>query len=521
MQSVTSGSWVLAAAPIVLLFVLVVSGKVRMRNAAALVLVLVVVVAATAFEAGPRVLAIGLGKGLWLGTWILGVMIPALLLYRIATAAGIERIGTVLRDVVGGEVQALLAFAWLVPAFVQGVAGFGTPIAVAAPLLVASGWSPVRAVTYTLVGYHWSVTFGSMGSSFYMASLTAGFDASSQGRFALTAATMLTANALLAGAIVLLMDGGPRRLREGAPVLIGVGLPMGATLVFVATTVPAVATLSAATVGLAALLVLARVRRSDGDLGGTAARGLRTVARLMAPYLLLLAVALAVLLPPPTRRWVSDRLVLGPSFPSTTTGTGWENPAVEVFTPLAVLAHPGTYIAFAALGGWLVYRRLGLWGVEARAARPVRVWARTAPAAAVPVLLLASLAMVLVDAGMIAVLARGIATTAGDLYPVLAPAVGALGSFMTGATTSSNALFSALQADIARILEVPEPALIAAQTVGGNVGNSIAPVVALLGVTAVGEPDAVAEVLRAAGLAAGVLLAATAVWTVVAVAVLA
>ena len=48
----------------------------------------------------------------------------------------------------------------------QGVAGFGVPVAVVAPLLVLMGFPPVRAVAIVLGGHAWSVTFGSLGSSY-------------------------------------------------------------------------------------------------------------------------------------------------------------------------------------------------------------------------------------------------------------------------------------------------------------------------------------------------------------------
>src|SRR5690606_30758458 len=113
----------------------------------------------------------------------------------------------------------LLLLAWIFPSFIQGVAGFGTPIAICAPLLLLLGYDKVRAVVLPLVGYHWSVTFGSMGASFYMASLTADLTASAQDRLALHASGLLAVNLLVAGVLVLLIDGGPRQLRAGAVTL--------------------------------------------------------------------------------------------------------------------------------------------------------------------------------------------------------------------------------------------------------------------------------------------------------------
>jgi lactate permease len=143
------------------------------------------------------------------------VVWPALLLYRLAERAGMERIGQVLRTLLPARTDRLLALAWVVPSLIQGVAGFGTPIAVVTPLLVSLGYPMRRALLFSLVGYHWSVTFGSMGSSFYMASLTAGLTGADQELFALRAAILLGVNCLAAGALVLLLDGGRTRAARG------------------------------------------------------------------------------------------------------------------------------------------------------------------------------------------------------------------------------------------------------------------------------------------------------------------
>jgi lactate permease len=141
-------------------------------------------------------------------------------------------------------------------------------------------------------------------------------------------------------------------------------------------------------------------------------------------------------------------------------------------------------------------------------------WLRALPKASYSILLLGCLATVLVDAGMISQLARGSAAAAGEVYPALAPVLGALGSFMTGSTTSSNALLASFQAQVAELLGVEEVLLVAAQIAGGNVGSSLAPVVVLVGVGAVGAPEAFARVVRLCLLPALGLLAILSALTV-------
>lgn len=514
---VTLWLWAAAVSPVLLLFAIVARGRLNPRVGAATALVATVLVAAVVFRMSAGGIAVGIGKGAWLALWILLVVWPALLLYRIVAAVGFERVGDALSALLPTRPARLLVVAWLFPSFVQGVAGFGTPIAVAAPLLVAMGWSATRAVALALIGYQWSVTFGSMGSSFYVASLTAGFDHGGQVELALRSGAFLGANCLVAGALVLLMDGGWQRLREGWGMLLRIGVPMALTLVAVAAVVPAVASLMAATVGFAVLwvTVLRRTRQPAVAPVPVAASGSPElyVARpespesptrsdrspsplvLLCPYVFLLVTALPVFLVPWSREWIREHVRFGPTFPSTDTGRGWVEPRVDSFNPVALFGHPGFYLLLACVLGFLAYRRFGLLE-SAQVPGIVRDWARGLPAASVVIGCLTSVAMVMSDAGMISELAGGTASITGSFFPVLSPFVGAVGSFMTGSTTSSNALLAAFQSEVAGLLDIDPQTLVAAQTAGANAGNALAPVVVLIGLSAVGAPGRMSAVLR-------------------------
>ncbi len=550
---VTPGHWFAAVAPVLALFGLVTSGRVKTKTASVLVAVLTALLALAVFRAGGPTLGVAFGKGLWLGAWILCVVFPAMLLYRIAERGGLDRIGGLFQHLFPNRSENLLVLAWLLPSFVQGVAGFGTPIAVAAPLLVASGWRREKAVAYPLVGYHWSVTFGSMGSSYYMAELTAHLSPAAGVAFAHHAALLLGVNCLVAGGLVLVFDGGLAGLRDGLPLLLVAGLPMAATLYGVTSVVPAVGSVAAGAVGFACALVLSALTRrrrtaapvvdgraavaeeraqqwsppagihrlsADGPStsgSGTAAavttaerdpgagESRRRAVWLVSPYLYLLGTALLVLLIPPSRAWADHHLAWGPSFPGTSTGLGWHAPAVSGYTPLKLLTHPGTYLLLACVLGYLTYRAVGLWH-RRPAGELARAWFSSVQSTSVSILALACATTVMIDSGMISTLARGAVGATGSAYPALSGLIGGLGSFLTGSTTSSNALLASLQAEVAGLLHVPATWLLAAQTAGANVGNSVAPVVVLIGISAVGGKFSPQAVLRTVLLAAAVLM---------------
>ena len=92
---------------------------------------------------------------------------PALLLYNIVDrGGGIQAIARGLEQAIGDRGLLLILLAWAFSALLEGLAGFGLPIAIVSPMLVALGIEPVIAVAAVAVGHAWSVTFGDMGVIF-------------------------------------------------------------------------------------------------------------------------------------------------------------------------------------------------------------------------------------------------------------------------------------------------------------------------------------------------------------------
>jgi len=575
MTTVPLGTWALAVSPVVLLLALVLWGRFSTVVNAVVTVVYSAALALLVFGADPLAVGVGLGKGAWVGVWILYVIWPALLMHHLASHVGMASLGRALATLLPRRTENVLLLAWVLPSFIQGVSGFGTPIAVAAPLLVALGISKARAVALPLIGYHWAVGFGSMGSSFYMGALTAHLHPLEQGEYAAASAIALGINAVLAGALVAVMDGGWRGLVEGRRMLLTVGPVMALVQAAVVGLEPGFGALCAGASGVAMVMVLRRwpgrsvavdrraasaatrgPRRADEvpvgqraaspegeahvgvpDPAGVASAGGAPAARTddeaaapleadhtveraraaAVPYALLALVALAIFLPPALRSWAKSHLLVGPSFPATATSLGTTNPAVQLYNPLALLGHPGTILLIACAGSVAIWWRTGVWSPRAWA--PVwRGTVRQAWKSSPSVVLLASVAGVLVDSGMVRVVAQGAAAATGSAYPAIAPLVGALGSFITGSTTSSNALFSSLQADIAHLVGDRPADLLAGQLAGGNIGNSLAPVVIVLGLTAVGAARRAGDVLRMTLLPAAVLLVSAMATTCVLVA---
>ena len=106
------------------------------------------------------------------------------------------------------------------------------------------------------------------------------------------------------------------------------------------------------------------------------------------------------------------------------------------------------------------------------------------------------LSRVMVHAGMTATLALAAAGAVGGLWPLVAPLVGVLGTFITGSATAANILFGELQVATARDLGMPTLTLLAAQDMGAAMGNMICPHNIIAGGATVGLAGREGEVLR-------------------------
>src|SRR5215468_5562336 len=96
---------------------------------------------------------------------ILWIILPALSLYELQQRSGaIEAIRTGLMGLSSDKTLLAIIIAWFFAPFMEGAAGFGTPIALAAPLLVSLGFTPIVAVALPLIGHVAGVSFGALGT---------------------------------------------------------------------------------------------------------------------------------------------------------------------------------------------------------------------------------------------------------------------------------------------------------------------------------------------------------------------
>lgn len=454
-----------AAAPLLATLGLMLVGGWSAGRAAAAGLALALGVAVWVFDFGVGA-APGLAAGLrtvgheaaFASASILWILWPALALHhhqeRVGAITVLQSALTALSPRPGMQV---LILGWFLALFLEGAAGFGTPAAIVAPLLVALGVPALQAVVIALLGHAAGVVFGALGTPL----------AAQVAMTGLPAADLAWRTALLnVGAAAALMLALARTAGLAGSRAIPAGWILLALLAFLLPNLalafgvgPALPTLGGAAVGLfvfAVVLHRRRDARSDASAGGSIdPRGL---AKALAPYLILIGLVLA------------SRVL-----PGLAEG----------------LKHPGTLLLAALILGCRVQGRplaslLPAAQASGRRLLPV----------ALALLAMLALSRLMLHAGMVDALQAGAVALVGPAWPWLAPAMGALGSFVTGSATASNLLFSALQLQTAQELGLPTAWMLAGQAVGAAIGNIICPHNVVAAAAAVGLAGREAEILR-------------------------
>jgi lactate permease len=524
-------STLLAALPIVLLLGLLATGRVS-AAASALVGLLAAMAAAifvfTPPEAqasdGPGVLGWGrtvaaaAGYGAAFGLFPIGwIVLSAIFLYSLTVETGRFEIvkQSVLSLSADRRIQALL-IAFSFGAFVEGAAGFGTPVAISAALLLGAGFRPIHAAGLSLLANTSPVAFGALGTPILTLGEVTRLDVVS-----LSAMTgrQLPFFSLLVPAWLVWVMAGWRGVVGVWPALVVCGGSFALVQFAVANYHgPWLVDVAGGVVSLVCLAVFLRFwqpreiwlfpdeSRPTVEAAATTLHQYRRgeVISAWVPWVLLTAFVFAWGLPlvkawlePGTLSWAVPELHEAVQRTRPVVAQAHTEPAVF---KLNLLSATGTGIFLAALVSavWLRVPPL----------RFLRLWLQTCYRLRWPLFTIAcmlAIAFTTRYSGMDATLGLAFTRT-GFLYPLFAVLLGWLGVALTGSDTSSNALFGSLQTITARRLAdsgtlplaAPQAMLLlaAANSSGGVMGKMIDAQSIVVSAAATGQAGQEGPILR-------------------------
>ena len=434
----------------------------------------------------------GAAFGLFPISW---VVFWAVVLYRVTVETGKFEI---VKDSVGSltqdrRLQALLiAFAF--GAFIEGAAGFGTPVAVAAAMLAGLGFSPFYAAGICLLANTAPVAFGSIGTPLLTLAGITGLPlldlSANVGRICAPLSFMVPA-------YLILVMGGMRALRGVLPAALLCGAAFAGTQFFVSNYMgPQLTDILSSLAAIASLVILFKVWAPKdsfvfderGQAAAATASGGRTssaqsnkiavrhhpageVFTAWVPYGLLVVFVLLLQYPPITKALSEWNTSL--AWPVLHNGIERVAPAVKT---------PGPYAAMFALNlftasgtACMVAAFLSALFLKMSVGQFFRTVAATARQLAFSILTIASvlaLAFLMNYCGASATLGLAFAAT-GVLFPFFSAMLGWLGVFLTGSDTSANALFGNLQVVTASSLNLNPVLMAASNSSGGVMGKMI------------------------------------------------
>ncbi len=501
----------LAFAPIFVAAVLLVGFRWPAKWAMPVVYVLALGIAWGAWQVSATHVVAASVEGLFITFNILYIIFGAILLLNVLKHSGAVRaIRNGFTNISPDRRVQVIIIAWLFGSFIEGAAGFGTPAAVAAPLLVALGFPAMAAVMAGMMIQSTPVTFGAVGTpilvgvtgglenpdlTLHLAAAGTNFD--SYLRLITTEAALLhgITGTLIPLLLVMMMTrffGQNKSWTEGlsiVPFALFAGLaftvPYTLTGVFLGPEFPS---LLGALIGLAVVCLAARkgilIPKDTWDFPprhrwlpswiGTITFDLEEdkQARMSgwmawAPYVILALLLVLSRLP---------YLPIGEALRSVT--VSWANILDTGITGSSQpLYLPGTLMVVTVALTYFLHRMK--WP-ELRAA--VRESSRILLDAGFVLIFTVPMVRIYINSGVNAAelasmpvaMAAWVETNVGQIWPFFAPSIGAVGAFIAGSNTVSNLMFSLFQHSVAERLLISGAFVVALQAVGAAADNMIA-----------------------------------------------
>ncbi|SNY51057.1 lactate permease [Arsukibacterium tuosuense] len=494
--------WLTAAMPLLSVFILLVLLRMPARRAMPLSLVICAVLALLVWQVPLVQLAAAAAEGLVIAVTILWIVFGAILLLNVLKLTGaIGVIETGFAAISADKRVQLIIIAWLFGSFLEGAAGFGTPAAIAAPLLVALGFSPLAAVVLALVADSSAVSFGAVGTP-VLVGIAQGVPGIGPDTVLQVALTAISIDILVASWLPLLMVimltrffSEQKSWRAGfaiAPFALLSGLAFTVPAYLVALLLgPEFPSVVGALIGLVLICTAARYRillPARPWVFGRSLSEQRTDKPSAQSSIVTIPTARLTPLMPLWRAWlpyvlVAILLVLSriPALPlqAALQQPAWHWPAIfgtELAVTVSPLYLPGSLFVLVALVSCY------LWGGSTpvllsalRLSGRMLLPSAIALAGAVPMVRI-FLQSDVNSAGLPAMplaLAAEAAHYLADSWVWIAPFIGALGSFIAGSATFSNLMFGSFQQAMATQADLPLSLTLALQMLGANAGNMI------------------------------------------------
>lgn len=497
--------------PLVVFFILLGVFKVKTHVCAIISLAAALAAAIFAFGMPVDLALLSATQGAAFGLFpIVYIVIMAVWLYNLTEKTGrSEDVRRVFAAVGKGDmrVQALL-IGFCFCGLMEGLAGFGAPVAISCAMLLALGVPAIKAALVTMVGNALNVCFGAMAipvtTAAKLGNSSADAVGATQGR--ITPLFLCWIPVLLLG----ILDG-KRGMKQAWPAALVAGVTMGMGHILAANflsyelTAVFASLLSFASVTL--LLRVWRPRTPEEQMSEASSEklsGSRVALGLLPYWLVVVIFAVAKL-------WTAG-IDVPKALESTDVTFGWpgldgqlidaKGQAVKAtqFT-FSWLSSPGTMLLLTGLIVAFVYGKSSSGGKYpfSFGKGMTTLWKTVVDLklAILTIAVVMALAYVMNFSGQTVAIGTWLAA-AGGAFAFLSPILGWVGTAVTGSATSAGALFANLQSTAGAKAGISTQLLLAANEIGGGIGKIVSPQNLAIAATAIKEPGSESTLLRKA-----------------------
>ena len=421
------------------------------------------------------------------------VIVAALFTYNLSLETGaMEKIKKMLASVSTDQRVLALLIAWGFGHFMEGMAGFGTAVAIPAGILIALGMEPLPVVVGCLVVNSMPTAFGSVGVPTTTVSNITGLDVVKLS--ADTAKIEVLIFALLPFFLIFIVGKGFKAFKGMIGMIIVAAVSFIVPMFIFATFVgPELPDIIGSICSMIAIVVFARMRKGEvpeeyraktsADADSSEPLNVKEAVIAWAPFLLIFILLVLTSLVP----FIKEPLSAIKSSFHIYTG----NPDSKLtFTWINT---PGVIIIISAVIGGLIQ--------GASVSTLLNVFVKTVKnnvKTIVTIMSVLATAKIMGYAGMTPDIAAFLVTVTGKYFPLISPLIGTLGGFVTGSGTSTCVLFGPMQAETATAIGADPSWLVAANTCGAGIGKMISPQGIAIGAASAGLTGSESKILSQA-----------------------
>ena len=401
-------------------------------------------------------------EGMAIALWpILLVIVAALFTYNLAVETKtMDVIKKMLSSITTDKRIQVLILAWGFGGFLEAVAGYGTAVAIPASILASLGFNPLFAAVICLLANTVPTAFGALGIPVTTLATVTGLEVVHLSY--VTSIQLAGFIVLIPFLLVILTEKSIKALKGVVGITLVSGITFAVPQIFIAKYLGAdLPALVASICSMACTILMAKAMNKEKVEAKEDKIGLKEGVLAWLPYILLCGL---ILIASPLVPSINSLLAKASSNIHIYTGDATST------TAFSWINTPGMMILIATFIAGLIQKLKFTYMLDVLKRTIIQL-----KTSFITIMSIVAISKIMSHSGMTSSISFGLCAITGSFYPLIAPLLGAIGTFVTGSDTSANILFGALQTEAAKSLSIDPYWIAAANTAGATAGKMISP----------------------------------------------